>query len=338
MRCAMNPSGFPHASSSSARSALASSGLWASWAWPLLRAQTAALAQPLGFSWDWCAQTSEDAGRSTLSLPSPAARFRQRAASALEATDVLFHNLPLSSLFYFQLASELRSWNSGMLQGAVCRRRGCGAVRAPAQMPQMHDMREPDDGTLTALAVKAAAGDWQAFEELARSLSKDTYVIAYSILHDREAAEESSTDAWLKIGRSIEKFDPSVAAFRCWFYRIVVNAAKDKRRRDKGVEDSLSLDAPIGEGQSATLLEHLEDAGVLRQREVSSAAERVDSLLAKLDPRLRLVLTLLHLEGQAKKQVAEVLDVTPQRVSQLEKMARQKVIDFAAEEEQDENH
>lgn len=193
-------------------------------------------------------------------------------------------------------------------------------------------MSEPEERKLAVLAAKAAAGDWQAFAELAEVLWRDAYLIAFAVLGDHEDAQDAAQQAMLNIGRNLWQFNASKGSFRVWFKIISRNAAISIGRKRKRNSEFLSLDAPISEDGNLSLGDQLEDEAASAQFEANVDSANVRSLVEKLDPRLRLVVTLLYLEGddddQSLDAVARVLEVTPQRVGQLRRIAFDQLRNF----------
>ncbi len=93
--------------------------------------------------------------------------------------------------------------------------------------------------SLASLAAAAAGGSTPATSDLLERVWPDAYRIAWSVLGERTAAEDAAQEAcarlWASIG-TLRRPD----AFVGWFYRIVVNEAKRRRRT---LRRTASLDA-----------------------------------------------------------------------------------------------
>ncbi len=68
--------------------------------------------------------------------------------------------------------------------------------------------------------------------ELIERVWPDAYRIAYSIVGNHEEAEDAAQDACAKVHSGLHALRDE-AAFPVWFYRIVVNAARENARRRK---------------------------------------------------------------------------------------------------------
>ena len=80
------------------------------------------------------------------------------------------------------------------------------------------------------LAARAGRGDADAFGALIELHQAMARRVAYAILEDREDADDAAQEGFLSAWQAIARYDPS-KAFRPWLMQIVVNAARDLRRR-----------------------------------------------------------------------------------------------------------
>ena len=88
--------------------------------------------------------------------------------------------------------------------------------------------------------------DQAAFDQLVERHSDRAFQLAYSILQNRQDAEEVVQDAFIRIYRSLGNFRGD-AQFSTWMYRIVVNLCNNKFRWNKvrGANCTISIDAPL---------------------------------------------------------------------------------------------
>jgi RNA polymerase sigma-70 factor (ECF subfamily) len=80
--------------------------------------------------------------------------------------------------------------------------------------------------------ARAKQGDQGAFESLTVASHSRLYRVAYSILRDRQLAEDATQQAFLDIWRNLGRLDDP-ARFAGWSYRLLVHAcfAEAKKRR-----------------------------------------------------------------------------------------------------------
>ena len=143
----------------------------------------------------------------------------------------------------------------------------------------------------SALVTAAVAGDDEATTELVRSVWPDAYRIAWSLLRERTAAEDAAQEACARLLTALGTLR-SPDAFSVWFYRIVVNEAK-RRRRAATREAALEDDRPY-------------DAGL-------AVEDRIDvrRALDALEPAQRLTIVLYYYFALSGREIAQVMTTSP---------------------------
>lgn len=92
-------------------------------------------------------------------------------------------------------------------------------------------------------------------------------------------------------------------------------------------EKMLSLDETVGDGEETSLVDFVRSTGLTPEDEVmkNNLTERMAEEIDKLSEKERQVVTLYYYEELTMKEVAEVLDITESRVSQIHTSAMQKL-------------
>jgi RNA polymerase sigma-70 factor (ECF subfamily) len=162
-----------------------------------------------------------------------------------------------------------------------------------------------------ALIRAAQAGDHDAFERLVRQYDSGVLRLAVNVLRSEDDAYDVYQEAFLRVYRNLGtfRFDCS---FQTWLYRIVSNLCVDflRRRRvrrtepatiesEDGTIDRLAS-VPDSRGES-------DPQRSLLSREVN---ERIQTVLAGLTARERMVFELRHFEGLRLKEIGETLGTT----------------------------
>ena len=147
------------------------------------------------------------------------------------------------------------------------------------------------------LIPRLVAGDEEAFGRLVAEHGPAARRLARLVLRDPNDADDAVQDGLLAAWRSIARFDPR-RPFRPWLMRIVLNAARDLRRR-RLVRETL----PLG-GHEAS-----RDATPDRQAGRALLRARLTEALATLPERARVAVTLFDAEGYSHGEIAELLDV-----------------------------
>jgi RNA polymerase sigma-70 factor, ECF subfamily len=151
-----------------------------------------------------------------------------------------------------------------------------------------------DVNKLSALARGAANGDEVAREALVRTLWPNAYRIAWSILGDRDQAEDAAQAACTTICLKLSTLsDPQ--AFVAWAYRVIVSRARDHCRS----QSRLRLRETTAFDETAFVLTH------------DDPSERLDleSAIARLPESLRLVLELHYFVGLSSREVGKALGI-----------------------------
>ncbi|MEM8943533.1 MAG: RNA polymerase sigma factor [Pseudomonadota bacterium] len=179
------------------------------------------------------------------------------------------------------------------------------------------DQRNSDDGSNCSLAcsdamaeptetlvLAAQAGDADAFEQLLSDQYDTIYRFALHWTGVVADAEDIAQETCIKLARALPSYRFE-ASFSTWVYRVVVNCAKDYRR--KGARHNAQETA--GDGSDVTLDE--------ASRSVESQVSVLETLfmLDELPDGIRETLLLVHAEGMTHEQAAKVLEIKESTVS-----------------------
>jgi RNA polymerase sigma-70 factor (ECF subfamily) len=168
---------------------------------------------------------------------------------------------------------------------------------------------------LAALAQRCVSGDAVAWEELARTQHKRIYGICYRFTGSPSDAEDLTQEAFLKMFRNLNSFDPAKGGFTTWLTTLTRNLLVDNYRRTRLERASESLDEPLGNdmdgGSGETKASRLEDGGRSQEQHVAGLELRaqIQVALEQVSPELREAVILRDLEDMDYKEIAEVLGV-----------------------------
>lgn len=156
------------------------------------------------------------------------------------------------------------------------------------------NVRGSDD---TDLAVRAFAGDLEAFGELVRRYAGQARRVARAVLGNEADADDAAQDGFLAALRNLGRYDAD-RPFGPWLLRIVANAATDRRRRRKvRTTEQVPAQTPYsGPGPD----------GLATRREFHAALE---TALASLPERRRKAVVLFDVEGYSHDEVAAILKI-----------------------------
>jgi RNA polymerase sigma-70 factor (ECF subfamily) len=174
-----------------------------------------------------------------------------------------------------------------------------------------------------ALVERAQAGDKAAFRKLVERHQRRAFAIAIGLLRDENDAREIVQEAFLRVYRSLDKFQGG-SSFFTWLYRIVTNLAIDHMRRPARREQELVDAGQSEEDPPMQLLAPADgDPGeLIRRREI---AERIQRALDALPPYHRAVILMREVEGMSYQEMAEAMNVSKGTIMSRLFHARQKL-------------
>ncbi len=85
--------------------------------------------------------------------------------------------------------------------------------------------------------VARAKRDPNAFGELYERYLQQIYRFVYSRMRDQTAAEDVTSEVFMKALRSIDRYQDTGKPFSAWLYQIAVNSVADRYRATRVVED-----------------------------------------------------------------------------------------------------
>jgi RNA polymerase sigma-70 factor (ECF subfamily) len=152
--------------------------------------------------------------------------------------------------------------------------------------------------------LRVQAGDLAAFEQLVERHQDMVYGLALSILRSPEDAEEAAQDAFLKLFRARDRFEPG-RALEPWLLRIAGNVARDRLRRRRTAWLPTVADA---EGEAAAV--NVPDPASVRTRRDHGLGSVVRQELDRLSEKVRVPLELKYLRGLSNQQIADALGIS----------------------------
>jgi RNA polymerase sigma-70 factor (ECF subfamily) len=170
------------------------------------------------------------------------------------------------------------------------------------------------------LALAAVNGDGAAFSALLARHYDRVFALSFRLTGRRAEAEDLTQDICAALPDKLARFRAE-ARFTTWLYRVVVNAAHDRRRRQ-------SRHARAAEGWG--------DWELGRRAAAEDAAEKTDWLtqaMTSLNADLRDTLALV-LDEMTHAEAAEVLDVSEGTISWRMSEIRKRLAQMRAAEEQ----
>jgi RNA polymerase sigma-70 factor, ECF subfamily len=180
----------------------------------------------------------------------------------------------------------------------------------------MEKKAEQEKSTESLLIGRVLAGERELFHDLVRPYERGAFILAYSLLRNREDAEEAVQQAMLNIFSRLSQLD-DVERFKQWAMRVVENEAKMIRRRRRQhlyepIDDSTADAAeekPFRPRQFADWRDLPSD--VVEQKEVREA---IWTALAELSDIYREVFVLRDVQHLDVAETAQVLGISESAV------------------------
>jgi len=150
----------------------------------------------------------------------------------------------------------------------------------------------------TELVTRAQHGDRNAFSELVSMHARGVLNVIYRMCGDEQLAEDAAQEAFIQAWLHLPSYRPQTP-LRNWLYRIAVNAATDKFRKEKRILPNDIEDLNLtDERPGPESLVSQQERTVLVQKAVLSLPEAS-----------RAVLVLREYEGMSYHEIADALDI-----------------------------
>ncbi len=152
------------------------------------------------------------------------------------------------------------------------------------------------------LAKAAAGGDRSAFAQLLDTHYDRLFGLAFRLTGSRAEAEDLTQDICLALPTKLKGFE-GTARFTTWLYRVAVNAAHDRRRKQ-----ATHARAASGWGE-------VELARRAENEEQKEATDWLSKAMALLTPDLRDTLALIIDDEMTHAEAGEVLGLSEGTIS-----------------------
>lgn len=185
----------------------------------------------------------------------------------------------------------------------------------------------PEDRLDRAALQAVAEGDRNAFREIVDRYTSVIYNLAYRMLGDSRLAEEAVQEIFLRVYRSLHRFDGN-RRFFTWMFTLAVNHLRSSLRSRRWRRDNtlLSFDDSIRE-QSFDDKNPDPEADLIKKE----AIRAVHGALQILPVKYREVFVLREIEEIPLKDTAMILGVPENTVKTWTRRSREKLKKILAE-------
>ena len=164
---------------------------------------------------------------------------------------------------------------------------------------------DPDAELVRILATGDIDAKRGALAQLYDGHSRRVYNIALRVVGSPDLAEDVVQEVFTRLPRQVRAFRGD-ASFKSWIYRITVNRAIDRRRRERR-RPAMRLDAVPVEPETGGLPGRAERARPEAGLRAGEREEQIQAALLRLSPKLRAIAVLRYVEGLSYEQLAQVL-------------------------------
>ncbi len=165
------------------------------------------------------------------------------------------------------------------------------------------------DGRLMDL-VRAGRRD-EAIELIIKAFRRKVFGLAYSFLHNREAAEDVAQEVFIRIWGALPRYDGR-ASVSTWIYAITRNASVSALRARR----------PLASLSDEDIMSAVDVAETVTSDEAAIDSEALGRLVEQLPLKQRQVVVLFYMHDQSHEEVAAMLAMPVGTVKTLLHRAR----------------
>ena len=150
----------------------------------------------------------------------------------------------------------------------------------------------------SALVRRVRDGDTAAFDELVKAYMRPVFQVAYRMVGHREDAEDLVQDCFIAAYQYLDSFDDE-RPFGPWITRIVINRGANLRRARsrRATEPETDIVSPA--------------PSALDEATRAEVREKLAEVMATLNERQRLIVTLFDVDGLTSAEIGERLELAP---------------------------
>jgi RNA polymerase sigma-70 factor (ECF subfamily) len=172
------------------------------------------------------------------------------------------------------------------------------------------------------LAVRAKAGERDAFDDLVRRHKKSLYGFVRRYIGSADESYDVLQDTFVSAWLGLRRYEPA-RPFLPWLRAIALNKCRDFGRRQAIRRLFLrTFSAETADRQTTVHLEQERDA----EADLDGRLSRLDRAIADLPPYYKEPLLLTTVSGLSHKQAAELLKTTPKAIEMRLARARRRLL------------
>ncbi|MFB0938495.1 MAG: RNA polymerase sigma factor [Urechidicola sp.] len=170
---------------------------------------------------------------------------------------------------------------------------------------------------------KTLEGDSNSFSVLVERYQNMVFALALKMLKHREESEEVSQDTFIKVYKSLSKFNGE-SKFSTWIYRIAYNTCLDRIKKNSKYNNNVEINEITSNEISHT--ESIFDSLENKERSII-----VKQCMDKLPEDERIIIHLFYFEELNLKEIVEIVSMTEGNVKVKLFRARKKLFSIFKE-------
>jgi RNA polymerase sigma-70 factor (ECF subfamily) len=170
---------------------------------------------------------------------------------------------------------------------------------------------------------KTLEGDSNSFSVLVERYQNMVFALALKMLKHREESEEVSQDTFIKVYKSLSKFNGE-SKFSTWIYRIAYNSCLDRIKKNSKYNNNVEINEITSNEISHT--ESIFDSLENKERSII-----VKQCMDKLPEDERIIIHLFYFEELSLKEIVGIVSMTEGNVKVKLFRARKKLFSIFKE-------
>ncbi len=192
---------------------------------------------------------------------------------------------------------------------------------AKGPQPREGETRQIEGPDLAGVIERARGQDPEALGEIYRRYVRRVFGLCRYLLDSRESAEDATSEVFLKLQRSIERYDGSIP-FPRWLLRVAGNQCIDAlRRRQRGLRVIVEVEDEEAVIEAAASSEPSPLGAVISTQERA----QVRDTIARLPGNYRMPLVLRYYSELSYDEIAQELGLERNHVAVLIFRAKQEL-------------
>jgi len=173
----------------------------------------------------------------------------------------------------------------------------------------MEERRTAPHEDISALLARAGEGDRQAFKAIVSLHQPRVFLLAYSILQNREDALDVVQETFMRLYQKLGAYEQG-RNFQAWLLQIAKNLSIDYYRKHRGRRREMECEKSVEELRLAAN-DHASNP------ESSELRHVISRNLDRLGERQRLIFVMKHFNGLEYREIAQVLGISVGTVKSL---------------------